>query len=200
MSFHGGFLGVLLSAWLFSRRRHLDFWRLMDLLAVGTPVGLLLGRCANFINGELYGHPTTMPWGIVFPRGGPEPRHPSQLYEALFEGLILGALLLVLARLRGSALAPGRLAGWFAMGYGVFRIALEQFRALDSAFNEQVFEVLHMSLGQALTLPLLLMGWYLLRREHHEPQTEALPTERETKKPPPRDAKPPHGRYKAESE
>ncbi|MDR2412039.1 MAG: prolipoprotein diacylglyceryl transferase, partial [Holosporales bacterium] len=72
MSFHGGFLGVLVTTWLFSRYHHLDFWRLMDLLAVSTPIGLFFGRCANFVNGELYGRPTDLPWGIIFPQGGPE--------------------------------------------------------------------------------------------------------------------------------
>jgi phosphatidylglycerol:prolipoprotein diacylglycerol transferase len=164
MSFHGGLLGILVAAGLFSWRQQVNFWRFMDLLATGTPIGLFLGRCANFVNGELYGHPTTLPWGIVFPKGGPVARHPSQLYEALSEGLFLGGLLSFLAWTRGPSLAPGRLAGVFALGYGTIRIVLETFRAPDSVFNAALSETFHLTLGQILSFPLIFLGGWLLKR------------------------------------
>ncbi|MDR0406981.1 MAG: prolipoprotein diacylglyceryl transferase [Holosporales bacterium] len=165
MSFHGGFLGVLIAAWGFSQKKHLCFWRFMDILAVATPIGLFLGRLANFINGELYGQPTSLPWGVIFPKGGAEARHPSQLYEAFFEGIVLWSILWYTTRTQGSALPPGRLAGIFALGYGLIRIVLEEVRAPDSAFNEAFFDILHVTLGQALSFPLLVLGlWLLLRK------------------------------------
>ncbi|MDR2416912.1 MAG: prolipoprotein diacylglyceryl transferase [Holosporales bacterium] len=168
MSFHGGFLGVLSAAWVFSRKKGLCFWRFMDILAFATPIGLFLGRLANFVNGELYGRPTTLPWGIVFPRAGPEVRHPSQLYEALFEGLVLWGVLWSALCLRKTPLAVGRLAGIFAFGYGLIRIVLECVRAPDSLFNEVLFETLHVTLGQILSFPLVAIGLWLLCRKSPE--------------------------------
>ena len=98
MSFHGGLAGILIAAYVESRRKPVSFLRLCDMGAVGTPVGILAGRLANFVNGELWGRPTSLPWGVVFPGAGPLPRHPSQLYEAFLEGLVLLTVLLVLSR------------------------------------------------------------------------------------------------------
>jgi phosphatidylglycerol:prolipoprotein diacylglycerol transferase len=168
MSFHGGFLGVLSAAWFFSRKNGLCFWRFMDILAVATPIGLFLGRLANFVNGELYGRPTTLPWGIVFPKAGPQVRHPSQLYEAFFEGLVLWGVLWGALCLRRTSLAAGRLAGMFAFCYGLIRITLECVRAPDSLFNEALFEALHVTLGQILSLPLIAAGLWLLYRKTEE--------------------------------
>jgi phosphatidylglycerol:prolipoprotein diacylglycerol transferase len=168
MSFHGGLLGVLVVAWVFSRKKCLCFWRFVDLLAVAAPIGLFLGRLANFVNGELYGRPTALPWGIVFPGGGPTARHPSQLYEAFFEGLILWSILwgVLCWHKHKAPLVPGRLTGVFALGYGVMREALECVRAPDSLFNEAVFKTLHITLGQILSLPLIAIGFWLLYREN----------------------------------
>jgi phosphatidylglycerol:prolipoprotein diacylglycerol transferase len=172
MSFHGGFLGVLVAAWIFSKRKDLCFWRFMDVLAVATPIGLFLGRLANFINGELYGRPTTLPWGIVFPHAGPNARHPSQLYEALLEGVVLWSILWSLVHKRGCSLNPGLLAGVFALGYGLARVSLECVRAPDSAFNEALFETWHITLGQVLSLPLIIVGcWLIFRRKENDRAT-----------------------------
>jgi phosphatidylglycerol:prolipoprotein diacylglycerol transferase len=131
MSFHGGLAGVMLAVFLFGRRHGLPFFSLLDPLAATVPIGLLLGRLANFINGELFGAPSDVPWAMVFPGGGPEPRHPSQLYEAGLEGLLLFAVLAVMVWRGGGLRRPGLVSGVFAIGYGVARIFVEFFRMPD---------------------------------------------------------------------
>lgn len=169
MSFHGGFLGVVAAAWIFATRRGISRPSLGDLLAMATPTGLLLGRLANFINAELWGRPTDAPWGIVFPgeaalcAGGiPCARHPSQLYEAGLEGLLLGALLLFLVTRRGAFKTPGLISGLFVAGYGAGRFTVEFFRLADAKYitpeNPFGHVALGMTMGQILSLPMIAAG------------------------------------------
>ena len=156
MSFHGGLIGVSLAAIWYARRYELSYLDLADLAALAAPVGLGLGRIGNFINGELYGRPTSLPWGMIFPDGGPLPRHPSQLYEALLEGVLLFFLVrLVSRRLQagGSAMAT------FLCGYGLFRFVVELFREPDRQLG---LFFGFFSMGQLLSLPLFLAGGILL--------------------------------------
>jgi phosphatidylglycerol---prolipoprotein diacylglyceryl transferase len=131
MSFHGGALGVAIAIFLFSQRHRLNWLRIIDYVAMSAPIGLFLGRLANFVNGELWGRPTDLPWGIVFPGAGPLPRHPSQLYEAMLEGPILFLLLWCLFRFTSARRRPGLLSGAFVLGYGVFRFLVEFIREPD---------------------------------------------------------------------
>ena len=128
MSFHGGLIGMIIVGWIFSRRRKAPFLELADIGALAAPIGLMLGRIGNFINGELYGRVTTLPWGIVFPGGGNMPRHPSQLYEALFEGPVLFGILWCL---RTRVRRPGELLAAFLGLYGLFRFGIEFLREPD---------------------------------------------------------------------
>lgn len=155
MSFHGGMLGVLLAGWWFSRRHGMTFLALADLVTPVVPLGLLLGRIGNFINGELWGRPTDVPWAMVFPNAGPEPRHPSQLYEAGLEGVIL---FLVLHWLGRKERTEGFLIGVFLLGYGLCRFVVEYFRQPDAHLG---LLSLGMSMGQWLSLPMLLVGGFL---------------------------------------
>ena len=132
MSFHGGLLGVIVAVWLFCRRRGYSWVAIGDIVACTAPVGLFLGRIANFINGELYGRVTDSPLGMVFPGGGPLPRHPSQLYEAVLEGLVLFLVLLWLARRPGTFEKRGLLSGVFLAGYAIGRATAEIFRQPDA--------------------------------------------------------------------
>ena len=156
MSFHGGLLGVVTALLLFSRRRGVSFLDECDALATVTPLGLLLGRLANFINGELWGRPTDVPWAMVFPRADPAvPRHPSQLYEAALEGLVLFLIMQWCARTPRRLEDRGRLAGIFLTGYAVARIACEFFREPDVQLG---FLAGGITMGQLLSLPMLLVG------------------------------------------
>lgn len=157
MSFHGGLLGVIFAMVLYSRRQQIDLLCLADAVAPVVPVGLLCGRLGNFINGELWGRPTDLPWGMVFPGAGPLPRHPTQLYEALLEGVVLFAILWTYsARPR----PPGAVAGAFLLFYGLFRVAVELVREPDAHIGYLAFGWLTM--GQLLSLPMLLAGAMLL--------------------------------------
>jgi phosphatidylglycerol:prolipoprotein diacylglycerol transferase len=175
MSFHGGFLGVAVAGLIFARRNAIPVAGLADALALAAPPGLLLGRIANFINAELWGRPTDAPWGVIFP--GPRAqdcpgieglcaRHPSQLYEAGLEGLILGAILLWLAFARGWFRTPGALCGTFLAGYGLSRFTVEFFRQADAQFitlDNPLGHVVRLgdwglSQGQLLSLPMALAG------------------------------------------
>lgn len=161
MSFHGGLLGVLAAFWFFSRSRGRHFLDVADLVAPAVPQGLLWGRIGNFVNGELWGSPTDAPWGMVFPGGGPVPRHPSQLYEAALEGVLLFILLWIFA---SRPRARGAVAGFFALGYGLLRFGVEFVRMPDAHIGYLAFGWLTM--GQALCVPLILLGaWLLFRPE-----------------------------------
>ncbi|MGB8276253.1 MAG: prolipoprotein diacylglyceryl transferase [Alphaproteobacteria bacterium] len=161
MSFHGGFLGVLAAMYLYARQHKVPFLALSDLVAPVTPIGLFFGRIANFINGELYGRATDVPWGVVFPGAGPDPRHPSQLYEAGLEGVLLFVLLWVLAvPLRGLE-RRGLLTGAFLAGYGVSRVVAELFRQPDVQIG---FIAGYLTMGEILSVPLVIAGAWLLWR------------------------------------
>lgn len=177
MSFHGGVIGVSLGILWMARKNGLNWLRVHDYVACCVPFGLLFGRIANFINGELWGKPTDVAWAIVFPRtvaGGLDPaRHPSQLYEAALEGVVLLAVLGYMFWRTKARYEPGKLVGTFLLGYGLSRFVVEFFREPDSQFAGTFFEnVLHM--GQVLTLPMIFGGLYLIltakrRRERVEP-------------------------------
>ena len=158
MSFHGGFLGVIAAFVIFSRRKGIPFFTLIDMAALCAPVGLGFGRIGNFINGELYGRVTDVPWGMIFPGGGLSPRHPSQLYEAILEGL----LLFIIVRWASRRYAVTGIAGWtFVTGYGLFRSIVEFFRQPDDHLGllASLF-----SMGQLLSLPMFILGSIMLYR------------------------------------
>ena len=170
MSFHGGFLGVLIATWLFAGRQGIPFLRLLDIAAAATPIGLFLGRIANFINGELWGRPTDVPWAMVFPRAGPEPRHPSQLYEAALEGIVLFIILHLMVR-AGALRRPGLVAGAFTAGYGLARFTVEFFRQPDRQLGYLAGGWLTM--GMLLSLPLIGLGGWLVWRALRQPPADA---------------------------
>lgn len=157
MSFHGGFLGVLVAVWIYQRKRNLGFWNTMDFIAPMVPIGLGAGRTGNFINGELWGRVTDLPWGVVYPPLGLAPRHPSQLYEALLEGLVLFVILWVFANKPRPVAAVSAL---FLVGYGVFRFLVEFVRAPDAHIGFIAFGWLTM--GHLLTLPMIVVGIILM--------------------------------------
>ncbi|NNE81062.1 MAG: prolipoprotein diacylglyceryl transferase [Silicimonas sp.] len=179
MAFHGGFVGVVLAGAIFARRHGLPPAKLADGVAIAAPVGLFLGRIANFINAELWGRPTDLPWGVIFPGTAAQTcpdvaglcaRHPSQLYEAGLEGLLLGALILWLAFVRGWLRTPGALCGTFIAGYGLARFIVEYFRQADAQFitaDNPLGHVLFLgpasvSMGQLLSLPMVVIGLLIL--------------------------------------
>ncbi|MBI2317656.1 MAG: prolipoprotein diacylglyceryl transferase [Betaproteobacteria bacterium] len=156
MAFHGGFLGVLAALWYVARKHGVEWLRLADFVAPLIPCGLAAGRLGNFINGELYGRASDVPWAMLFAHGGPVPRHPSQIYQFALEGVLLFALLWVYsARPRPS----GAVSGAFLIGYGALRFIAEYFREPDDFLG---LLALGMSMGQWLSLPMLLLGAGLL--------------------------------------
>ena len=187
MSFHGGFLGVVVATLIFCRREAIPMLSAADLMAVATPPGLLLGRIANFINAELWGRPTDLPWGVAFPSEAAQScpgvvgicaRHPSQLYEAGLEGLVLGSLLLIIVWRKGWLARPGAVAGLFFAGYGAARFAVEFVRQPDAQFVTDgnplglAWQVggYGLTMGQALSLPMIAVGLYLIWRAwSHDP-------------------------------
>ncbi len=166
MSFHGGLAGATLAMFLFARRRNLPFLAVADIVATVAPLGLLLGRIANFVNSELWGRVTTMPWGVIFPNGGPLPRHPSQLYEAATEGLLL-LIVLWIAASRGAFRRPGLVTGLFGAGYAVSRIMCEVFREPDPQLGYLLGGFATM--GMLLSLPMLAIGLWLILRARAAP-------------------------------
>ena len=156
MSFHGGLLGTALALWWFSRRRGLSIYTVADLAAASVPIGLGLGRIGNFINAELYGRPTDVPWCMVFPGGGPQCRHPSQLYEAGLEGGLLFVLLWVIGR---YPTPPGTTFWTFICGYGLCRMVVEFFRQPDIQLG---FVLGPFSMGQVLSFPMILIGAFMV--------------------------------------
>jgi phosphatidylglycerol:prolipoprotein diacylglycerol transferase len=171
MSFHGGFIGCIAAVVLFAKKRNLPVLSLGDVTcAVGT-IGLLLGRIANFINGELWGRPSDVPWAMVFPTGGPVARHPSQLYEAALEGVVLCAVLALLLR-AGALKRPGFVIGAFAIGYAVARSFCELFREPDPQLG---FLWGGLTMGMVLCVPLLLFGIALIAIALRRPPLGAAP-------------------------
>jgi phosphatidylglycerol:prolipoprotein diacylglycerol transferase len=160
MSFHGGFLGTVLAMVLFARRRSIPLWSLIDVIAASVPFGLFFGRLANFVNGELWGRVSFVPWAMVFPNGGPAPRHPSQLYEAALEGVGLFLLLLFLCVGPGKALRrPALVSGAFAAFYGSARTFAEFFREPDAQIG---FLPGGLTLGMSLSIPMIVVGLGLI--------------------------------------
>ena len=157
MSFHGGLLGVMLGQWLAGRRHGKSFFQTMDFMAPLVPPGLFFGRLGNFINGELWGRVTDVPWGMVFPGAGDLPRHPSQLYEAALEGAVLFTVLWVFSSKPRPTMA---VSGVFALGYGLFRCFVEFFRQPDAHLGYLAFGFVTM--GMVLCLPLILAGCLFL--------------------------------------
>jgi phosphatidylglycerol---prolipoprotein diacylglyceryl transferase len=169
MSFHGGLLGVTIAMILFARRRGFSMWSLFDVIAAGVPVGFGLVRVTNFINSELWGRTTDVPWAFVFPNGGPEPRHPSQLYEAFLEGLALFVFLRLLTHTGLKLKQPGYVAGAFVAFYGVSRILVEFVREPDAHIGYLAGGWLTM--GMVLSVPMVLIGlWASMRASRANPQ------------------------------
>jgi len=158
MSFHGGVLGCFVAIYAFARRRRIPLLSLGDVTTAVAPIGLFLGRLANFINGELWGRPTDVPWAMIFPNGGPLPRHPSQLYEATLEGIVLFVVLALMVR-AGALKRPGLVSGSFLLGYGIARVICEQFREPDVQLG---FLWGGLTMGMILCIPLMLAGIGLL--------------------------------------
>jgi phosphatidylglycerol:prolipoprotein diacylglycerol transferase len=162
MSFHGGMVGVFAAIWLFCRRHKLDAVQIGDLVAAVAPIGLFFGRIANFINDELWGRPTNVPWAMIFPRGGDVPRHPSQLYEAALEGILLFVILQVALRVFGAQKKPGLIVALFFTFYAAFRTFVEFFREPDARF------IGWLTMGMTLSILMLIAAaffyWYALFR------------------------------------
>lgn len=161
MSFHGGLLGVLTAFWLFSRKTGKSYFEISDFIAPMVPIGLFFGRVGNFINGELWGKVSDVPWAMVFPTGGPLPRHPSQLYEAGLEGVVL---FLVLWLYSAKPKPVGAVSGLFLLGYGLFRSMVEFVRIPDTQYGYFAFDWLTM--GQILSLPMILLGLFIIVRAY----------------------------------
>jgi len=174
MSLHGGVIGVLVAIWYVTRQEKLNFLRFCDYIACTVPFGLFLGRLANFVNGELWGRTTNVPWAIIFPGSGTDdPRHPSQLYEAGLEGLVMMAVLAFLFWRTDARYKPGLLVGTASIIYGLSRFIVEFFRQPD-AQRMNIVEATGLSMGQWLTVPMILIGLWLVvtanrRRQRVEP-------------------------------
>jgi phosphatidylglycerol:prolipoprotein diacylglycerol transferase len=165
MSFHGGLVGIVLAGVLVSRRLKIPLLALCDIGAIAAPLGFGLGRLANFVNDELWGRVATVPWAMVFPSGGPLPRHPSQLYEAVLEGAVLLAVMLLLSR---RTRPPGELLGWLLTLYAAFRIFAEYFREPDVQIG---FLFGGVTMGQLLSVPMVVAGvWLILRARGRKSQ------------------------------
>jgi len=155
MSFHGGVIGSLIAIFFFARANGLNWLRIADYVACVEPIGQFFGRLANFVNGELWGRVTGTSWGIVFPDGGSDPRHPSQLYEAFGEGLILFAVMMFLFWRTRARAHPGELVGAFGVGFGAIRFVIEFFRQPDAQVGYLAFGL---TMGQLLCVPMVLVG------------------------------------------
>lgn len=167
LSFHGGLVGGTLAAWLFCRKHHAKVLQIMDSAGMAVPIGLGLGRLANFINGELYGRHSDVPWAMVFPKGGPMPRHPSQLYESILEGPILFLIMWLVSRRRPK---DGVVAAVGIMGYGVMRFIVEFFREPDPQLGKVLGPF---SMGQLMCFAMVIVGgifWWLIQRYGKKPE------------------------------
>ena len=191
MAFHGGLLGVVVATWLYARAQNIDKLQIADLVAHTVAPGLLLGRLANFVNAELWGRATDLPWGVAFPGRAAQDcgqalgdicaRHPSQLYEAAMEGLILGAFILWMVYRRNAFHAPGRILGTFLAGYGIARFIVEFFRQPDAQFISDgnplglAWQIggYGLTQGQALSVPMIALGLWFILRAHHAATTES---------------------------
>ena len=160
MSFHGGLIGTIISSWFYAKKNKLNYLQIMDSIACSAPLGIFLGRIANFINSELWGKVTNMPWGIVFPNGGSLARHPSQLYEAVLEGLVLLIFLNWLVK-KKLFTKPGIISGIFLIFYSSSRIFLEFFRVPDAHIG-YIYGPL--SLGIILSIPMFFLGIFLIKK------------------------------------
>ena len=159
MSFHGGVLGVVISGLIFAKQRGISILRFADIIACATPVGLFLGRLANFVNGELFGRISDVPWAMVFPLGGPNPRHPSQIYEAVLEGFVLFIVLFMLSKKESIRNRPGMLMGVFFLGYALARSFVELFRQPDAHIG---LLAAGLTMGQWLSVPMIIGGLYFI--------------------------------------
>ena len=175
MAFHGALIGCGVGAWIFARKKNVNLWSTMDLCAAAVPIGLFFGRVANFINAELFGRPTELPWGMVFPNAGrfypdiahlePTPRHPSQLYEAALEGILLFLVLRFLTHKQSALKKPGTVVAAFLIGYGILRSIGELFRQPDPA---HALTVLPLTPGIAYSIPMIVLGIYFLKQVRQE--------------------------------
>ena len=165
MAFHGALLGIVIAVLFMANRHHVPFFVLTDRVALVVPIGLFFGRLSNFINGELYGRVTALPWAMIFPNSDGQPRHPSQLYEAGLEGLLLGVIMLMLWR-RGWLQQHGRITGVFLASYGVARSMIEFVREPDAQIGLLLDSV---SMGQLLSVPMIIFGVYLIIRRPAPP-------------------------------
>lgn len=161
MAFHGGMLGTIIAMWLFARYHNIPAPAVMEVVAASVPFGLFFGRVANFINSEIVGRPTDVPWAFVFPGWGPEPRHPVQLYEAVLEGLVLFLILRWLTHRRLALKTPGVVGGAFLAGYGTFRIACEFFK--HEEYRSLVGDGV-LTMGMLYSLPMVAAGLWLIAR------------------------------------
>jgi phosphatidylglycerol:prolipoprotein diacylglycerol transferase len=168
MAFHGGMLGTILAMWLFARRQNVTPLTVMDLVAASVPFGLFFGRIANFINAEVVGRQTDVPWGMVFPGWGPQPRHPSQLYEAALEGVVLFLFLRWLTHRQGALVRPGMVGGAFLLGYGALRIFCEFFKHDE---YRPWTGAQPLTMGMLYSVPMLIVGAWLMLRARSLPKT-----------------------------
>ncbi len=181
MSFHGALVGTVLAMALFARYNKIPVWSLVDVVATVAPIGLFLGRIANFINGELYGRVTDVPWGMVFPNGGPEPRHPSQLYESALEGFVLFWVLWFLVYRFKMLQKPAFLSGTFVAGYGAARTFAEFFRQPDIQMGTGGFVVPGVTTGMLLSIPMIVIGvvtMVVAARRKETPPTTPKPAQK----------------------
>ena len=174
MSFHGGFIGMILAAIWITRKKGWNFWEIADLVCAAVPIGLGLGRIGNFINGELYGRVTTVPWAMVFPEGGPMPRHPSQLYEAVLEGLLLFFILRWFYR---KNFHSGTVFWALLAFYGLFRFLVEFVREPDAQIG---YDLGPFTRGQELTFPMLVIGTALMIVYARRPRLEPAHSKRKS--------------------
>ncbi len=166
MSFHGGFIGVMVGLLVFCYRNHIQFLSIADLACCVAPIGLFFGRCANFINAELCGRVTSAPWAIIFPYSDGLPRHPSQLYEAFCEGILLFIILVTIFVKTSVSKKPGMMSGLFMLGYSVFRIILEEYREPDVNIGYFFYNIgsskISVTFGQILTIPMFVIALALI--------------------------------------
>ncbi|MGE0046604.1 MAG: prolipoprotein diacylglyceryl transferase [Hyphomonadaceae bacterium] len=174
MSFHGGLIGVGLAMWWMAHSRKANFWSVTDLAAAATPIGLFFGRIANFVNQELWGRPTDLPWGMIFPIAGPEPRHPSQLYEAFLEGIVLFIALRVATHRFETLKKPGFTTGLFLIGYGTARGFVEIVAREPDRFMPEALRG-HITMGMLLSLPMIALGAWLIWRANRTAPAAAAP-------------------------